>query len=105
MKIDGLVGAFSMDEIREEQFANAVRGGKPATIQGDKEIPLELADGKYGKAVDMGRMFSKMLSKSWSNEEQKQLMLDQMIENQPRDRFNPTNPLFNDHLINVLVCE
>lgn len=53
LQIEGLVGAFSMDEINNDQFRNRARGGKPAAIEGDKEAPVELVDGKFGKALAM----------------------------------------------------
>ena len=45
------VGHYTLDSITEYELPDRILEDKPATIQGDREFPPELTEGKWGKAV------------------------------------------------------
>ena len=57
---------------------------------------------KYGLCVEKARMFTEMLGQSWSNEGQKNLMMQVMENTGYADQYNKENPLFNDYVSEFL---
>lgn len=51
LTLPGMVGHYPMESIADYELANLADRSKPATVQGDREIPLELVEGKSGNAV------------------------------------------------------
>ncbi|MFK7844149.1 MAG: DUF1553 domain-containing protein [Rhodothermales bacterium] len=51
--IKDLIGYYPLDEMAALKIANHARRNKPATIQGDKELPVQFVDGKIGKAIEL----------------------------------------------------
>ncbi len=53
LSVPGLVGDYPLDGIEDDTFANNVRSGKPARLQGDLELPMAVVAGMSGNAIEL----------------------------------------------------
>lgn len=53
LDIKNLLGYYPLDGMVDFKIANHAQRNKPATLQGDKELPVQFVDGKTGKAIEL----------------------------------------------------